>query len=172
MNSPSTLVSAVVAALIAGWFSLRTTRNEYVNEYFKIVLSRRVNAYEEIEGLIANIKIAVLDKDQRPYHLLFSKDDDLDVVYLLLSRVMRHSLWLSDELFQLTRDLNVLIYNGTEVESGLIEFGKSNYRTIAELRTKIEICYSRDMLNLHNVPEFLKSKKPSDSYTPLLRTQG
>jgi len=165
----SSLISIVAGALIAGWFNLRSKRNEYANEYFKLVLARRLAAYEEVERLITMLKAAVLDDDQRPYHILFSKDDDHAAVYKLLFAVLSKALWLSDDLFGRTRELNVLVYSDNVDETGLIEFGKKNYIAIAELRTKTERLYARDMLTLHNVPRFLKSKRPTDSYVPIQR---
>lgn len=160
----SSLIAGVLGALIGGWFTLRGKRNDYANEYYKLVLARRMQAYEEVERLINMVKTAVLDRDGRPYHMLFSKDDDKQGVYDLLFAVMSKALWLSDELFELTREFNVLFYSHGEAEGGLIEFGKEHYRQIAELRTKIEEVHLRDMLVLHEVPRFLKSKKPTDSY--------
>jgi len=165
----SSLLSGIVGASIAGWFTLRSKRNEYVNEYYKAVLARRMSAYEEIERLITMLKSAVLDDDQRPYHLLFSKDDDHQEVFKLMFVVMSNALWLTDDLFAETRKLNVLIYSDGGSESGLIEFGKRHYTTIADLRTQLEKLHARDMLKLHNVPQFLKSKRPSDSYAPIER---
>ncbi len=163
----SSVVSAIVSALVGGWFSLRTKQNEYANAYYKMILERRLAAYEEVERLIAAIKVAVIDDDQKPYHLLFSKDDDQLGVYQQLCGTMSNALWLSDELFKLTRQLNLLVYSGTPKDGGLVEFGKNNYTAVAELRTKLETVHARDMLALHDVPGFLKAKKPKDDYGPL-----
>jgi hypothetical protein len=161
------LVSAAVGAGIGGWFALRSKNTDYANAYFRLVLDRRLAAYEEVERLVVQIKVAILDKDGRPYHALFSKDNDHDFVYKLLLGIMSRALWLSDDLFAETRALNVLIYSKTKSGAGLVEFGKENYRRIAELRTKIERLHARDMLALHQVPKFLKSKKPEDSFVEL-----
>ena len=119
--------------------------------------------------MIGEIKIAVVDNDQRPYHLLFSGDNDHATVYKLLLGTMSNALWLTDELFDLTRQLNLLVYNATAPEKGLVEFGKNNYKTVAELRTKLERTLANDMLVLHDIPAFLKAKKPTDGYTTLPR---
>ena len=163
----STVVSGVVSALVGGWFTLRSKRNEYANAYYKMILERRLAAYEEVERLIASIKVAVVDNDQKPYHMLFSRDDDHMNLYKTLLGTMSNTLWLSDDIFELTRQLNLLVYKGTPGDSGLIEFGKKNYTEIAELRTKLERAHARDMLQLHDVHAFLKAKKPADGYAPL-----
>ncbi len=81
--------------------------------------------------------------------------------------VMSSALWLSDDLFDLTRELNLLLYGHKNGDGGLIEFGKKNYVAIGELRTRIERLHARDMLTLHKIPTFLKRKKPRDTYTSL-----
>ncbi|MHB8354908.1 MAG: hypothetical protein ACYDCF_10815 [Burkholderiales bacterium] len=163
----STLVSGIVSALVGGWFSLRSKQNEYTNMYYKMVLERRLAAYDEVEGLIAAIKIVVIDDDQKPYHLLFSQDDDHVNVYKTLVGIMPSALWLTDDLFELMTQLNRLVYTGTPGDSGFIEFGKKNYTVVADLRAKLERLHARDMLSLHDVPAFLKSKKPADGYATL-----
>ena len=165
----SSAVSAIVAAMVSGWFNLRSKRYEYENAYFKMVLERRMKAYEQIEALITKIKIAVLDDNRQPYHLLFSDTETKDTIYAALLSVTASALWLSDELFDETRKLSVLIYSGLESkgEESLISFGKKNYREVAELRTRVERLHARDMLALHQVPKFLKSRKPTDSYSDI-----
>lgn len=165
----SSAVSAVIAAVVAGWFNLRSKRSEYENAYYKMVLERRIKAYEHVEHLITQIKIAVLDSDGQPYHLLFSDTESKDTTYKELLAVMASALWLSDELFDETRKLNVLIYSKSEGAgaTNLIAFGKKHYREVAELRTRVEKLHARDMLRLHNVPAFLRGKRPTDSYAEI-----
>ncbi len=52
-------ISAVVSGFISGIFNIRTKRHEYINEYYKLVLNRRLAAYETLEKLILLIKTAV-----------------------------------------------------------------------------------------------------------------
>jgi hypothetical protein len=164
----SAVASSVVAALVSGWFGLKAKQTEYVNEYYKLVLQKRMAAYEKVEHLITQVKTAVRGSDDpRSYHILFSEDDDHQNVYTLLLSVNSQSLWLTDDLFDLTRELNLMVYLGTKDGESLIEFGRQNYKPIAELRTKIERLHARDMARLHNVPKFLRGRKPSDSYTDM-----
>jgi hypothetical protein len=106
----SSVVSAIIGALIAGAYNLRAKRNEYRNEYFKTVVQRRLAAYEQLEILIVSLKTAVIDTDNKPYHFLFSKDEDCITAYKLLSDTMDRGLWLSDEAFEKTRDLNYRVF--------------------------------------------------------------
>jgi hypothetical protein len=156
---------------MGGWFSLRSKNKEYEQHYFRNILERRMAAYEEVGRLIANIKVAVIDVDQRPYHLMFSCDEDQANVYQALLGTMSNTLWLTDDLFDLTRQLNIMVFSGTSNGDGLIEFGKKHYQQIAELRTQLERLHYRDMMNLHDIQLFLKHKKPHDFYEPLPQCQ-
>jgi hypothetical protein len=142
---------------------MRAKRNEYVNEYFKTVVQRRLAAYEQLEKFIVSLKTAVIDTDNRPYHFLFSQDDDCIAAFNLLSETMDHGLWLSDEAFEKMRDLNYRLFRLKTSGGSVIQFGKENYEKIAELREELEKILAADMLNLHEVEKFLKSKKTKES---------
>ncbi|WP_422842814.1 hypothetical protein [Acidovorax sp. M2(2025)] len=159
----SSLLSGVVGALIAGAFGLRGKRNDYVNDYFKTIIKRRLEAYERLEQLINALKLTVLDDDQRPYHQVFSNEATWTEVYKLFLDSTSHPLWLSSEVFSKTRELNIMFLKASHDKRDLIEFGKSNYPPIAELREEVERVHAKDMLNLHNVEHFLKQKKEQRS---------
>jgi len=168
----SSLISGVLGALIAGAYTLRGKRNEYINDYYKTVIQRRLAAYEQLERLIVALKTSVLDTDNRPYHQLFSKDDDWESVHILLFQVMSQGLWISDEAFEKTRNLNYLAFRLEPGDSGVIEFGKQNYEAIATLRSDLENILAADMLELHDVKRFLKRKKQKVSGFHFVRLNG
>jgi hypothetical protein len=163
------LGSALVAAIVAGLFSLRTKRNEYINDYYKEVIKRRVAAYEQLEQLIIWLKTAIPDKDGQLYHLLFASNqqEDLNRIFEMLFRVMSQGVWFSDEAFSKTRELNLLLYQLQDA-ANITEFGKKHYRQIANIRADLERTLARDMLKLHCVKQFLKSKdKPDQGFVPV-----
>jgi hypothetical protein len=159
----SSLLSGIVGALIAGAFGLRGKRNDYVNDYFKTIIKRRLEAYERLEQLINALKLAVLDDDQRLYHQVFSNEVTWAEIYKLFLDSTSHPLWLSAEVFSKTRELNLMFLQASYDKRELVEFGKSNYAPIAELREEVERLHAKDMLNLHNVEDFLKQKKKHQS---------
>jgi hypothetical protein len=158
----STAAAAVVSGIIAGLYALRAKHREYVNEYYKIILIRRIAAYEQLEGLIVMLKTAVLEDDNRPYHLLFSRDDDWKTAYDLLAKVISHALWLSEGAFKKAQELNYLIFR-LKPSGGVIEFGKANYEKIAELRADLERIIASDLLTLHDIKRFLQEKEKVES---------
>jgi hypothetical protein len=166
----SWLGSGFLSALVAGVYNLRAKRNEYVNDYYKTVITRRIAAYEKVEVLIIQLKAAVADVgDNRPYHLMFSSENDEDWQrsWMLLHEAMSQGLWLSDGLFAKLRELNILAFH-YDRPSSVIEFGKKNYQALALLRNELETMLAKDMLHLHDVARFLKSKqdRPGLGFTP------
>jgi hypothetical protein len=150
---------AVISALVNGIYNLISKRNEYVNDYHKMVVSKRIDAYETIEVLIVLLKTSVVDKDKRPYHFLFSKKDDWNTAYVAILGINAKAMWISDVAFHKAQELNYLMFSKNEDEIGdAIEFGKDNYTKIATMRDDLEKILADDMLDLHNVKRFLKQK--------------
>jgi hypothetical protein len=70
---------------------------------------------------------------------------------------MSQDLWLSDDAFLKTRDLNYLFFSMPEGD--VVEFGKQHYQAIAQIRESLEKILAADMMELHNVRRFLARKK-------------
>lgn len=148
-----------MGALIAGRFNLSVKNREYENEYYKLILAKRIAAYESIQKLVTGLKSAVLDKDRQPYHLLLSHEDCLPEAHKLLYDISSQALWLSDDLFLQTRDLGRLLFGAIDHEGGVVVSAKKHYQKFATFREEIERLHIRDMLSLHKVTQFLNAKK-------------
>lgn len=160
----SSVIGGAVGAFIAGRFSLSVKNREYENDYYNLVLAKRVAAYESIQQLVTGLKTAVLDNDGQPYHRLLSLDDSLPVAYRLLGEISSQALWLSDDLFIQTRDLGRLLFGATNHEGGTVAFAKKHYQEFATSRENIERLHIRDMLSLHKITQFLNSKNVQSGF--------
>jgi hypothetical protein len=164
------LLGALVGTLISGFFSLRVKRNEYVNDYYKKVIDRRMAAYEQLESGLSSLRTTFLGADKKPYHLLFSREEasGLMPAYQMLHDIGSQALWLSDEANEKTKELNKLIWRFEGSGSTPVEFGQQHYQALATLRDSLERVLAADMLALHEVEEFLKKKKtrPDPGFAP------
>ena len=160
----SSLISAGISALVAGAFALKGKQREYENAYYKMVLDRRIAAYEEIDRLVTFIKTSVIHEDGRTFHLLFSDEETNTTCLRAVYSVINMSLWLSDDIFRKTQELNRIMFRTPHDEEQMLEFGKQNYKKIAELRTEIEKQRAKDLMDLHKIRKFLKKKKFKDEY--------
>jgi len=153
---------------VAGWFGLRSKRNEYENAYFKMVLDKRIASYTEVENFISGASNASVDDKNRTYHAMFQpREHGLPEFYVLLHKAMSGKFWLSDDLYAAMRELNLIAYPAGDNQEALLAIAKDRYKDIAELRTTIERLHSRDMLSLHQVPKFLRSKRFGNDYDAL-----
>ena len=155
----STLISGMFVAAISGLFNLRTKHNEYVNDYYKSVIQRRLHAYEILEFVIRGYKTTILNAKNQPYYIVFDEDDNWQNAYGPLVEAMSNALWLGDEIFELTKELNSLIFRLPTMTSGITQFGIDNYIEMAQIRDALEKQLAIDMLDLHKVEKFLKLKK-------------
>lgn len=159
----SSLVSAALGAGLTGFFTLRGKRTEYANDYFRQVLQRRLSAYELIEKLIFNFKIANPHAPGVMAHHVFSSKDEADPgrIHMLIYHIAAESFWLSDEIFQKSREIDLVLILKTDSISW-IDFGIANYERLASIRIDLERLYAHDLRTLHEVPKFLRSKRHLD----------
>lgn len=159
----SLLGSAVISATVTGMFNLRSKQKEYINDYYKIVLQKRIIAYEQLENFVLHLKLTVYDIGDQPYHLCLKDKNSVEEIYENLLLVLTQSLWISNKAFTKTREFNSIFYKVlTEFDNENIDtatLGKKYYENVANLRTDIEIIIAKDMLELYDVKKFLKEKK-------------
>jgi hypothetical protein len=167
----SSFAGIVIGAVVSGLYTLRAGHKSYINDYYKVVVAKRVAAYEQLERLIISLKTSVVDKEDlmHPYHLIFAKDDTYTDAYRAVAEAMNQALWLSDAAFEKTQELNRLFYRLAS-EGSVIAFGKRNYQKIAQLRAELEDILALDMASMHDVRRFFrKKKKQSKSGFGLIR---
>ncbi|HYG13779.1 MAG TPA: hypothetical protein VD885_06505 [Methylophilaceae bacterium] len=80
-------------------------------------------------------------------------------MYAPLAAALSNAVWLSDELLEIAKDLNSLLFRLPSMTSGITEFGKHNYIALAKIRDALEKQLATDMLELHQVKKFLLQKK-------------
>ena len=127
-----------------------------------MVIQRRLAAYEAVEDLISALKAAVLDTDNDPtgpYHAVFQDctQEGVTKIALLTYIVSSRGLWLSEAVFQKTKEFDKLWFNLGKPEDA-VAFGKEHYKEIAVIRADLESLLARDMLTMHDVKSFLQSK--------------
>ncbi len=153
------LFGALVGSLVSGYFTLRAKRNEYLNDFYKIVIAKRVNAYERVESLIQSYKSTVVDEHNESYHCPFATERQHMDSLIRTGAAMDSGLWLSDKTFDAVQKINYLQYRIPEDANERIRFGKQHYVEIANMRETLEKLLAKDMLELHKVKKFLTAKK-------------
>jgi len=155
-------ITAIVTAFITGYFNIRTKDKEYKYSYSKMILEKRLHAYEELNSLIHTLYSSALDDDSKAYHLIFSSEESFNAFFKKVYFSNSIKFWLSDDTNnylkkisqELTRYLG-LISNGKNI----VTIGKEEYKFIAELRDKLEQSLLNDMKELYKIDKFFNEKE-------------
>lgn len=157
------LITAVIGALLTGYFNIKTKDKEYRNSYSKMILEKRLYAYEELNSLINSLYTSALDgDDSKAYHIIFHSEDRFKNFLKDVYSITFIKFWLSDRTnnylqklfteFQMCLDL---IDNGENV----IFIGKKEYKFIGEIRDNLEQSLLNDMKELYKIDKFFNEKE-------------
>ncbi|MEQ9426735.1 MAG: hypothetical protein RJQ09_20090 [Cyclobacteriaceae bacterium] len=171
--------SSVIATLLSSLVNFYFRKEDFKNEYYKIVIQKRLKAYEWLETQIASLKSSVLDEeDGKPYHLIFGYGRESFMESIQQSMLANaHNLWLASKTNDLLTKL-VHIFNKIPFEvdiddsEALILTGKKYYRDIAELRTQLENSVREDILSLYSLSSIKRKRNNPKEYNVINVKRG
>ncbi len=162
MEITTLLSGAVLGAFVTGAFTIFSKYMEYKNSYLKMIVEKRVIAYEKLDVVIQNLKIAVVDNDAKPYHQILTDKKSFFDFLQLIHNTMAQEFWMSDNtkslLLKLHQKLISYIFKN---EQGIefINIGKDNYKQIGIQRDELEKSILKDFPNIYKVKSFFKAKQ-------------
>ncbi len=162
-------VAAIVSAIASYIINSLMQKRRFRDDYYKMVIEKRMEAYQGIATQIQVLKLTVVDNiDAKPYFMMFSGDRKMffeGQTNLVL--VASNSLWLSEEmtdkLRQLQQDFLTIEAKITDNPVNNICIGKEWYTKLGEDRRIIENCLKKDLFSLYNVKSFLNKKTKQKS---------
>lgn len=153
----SATISAIVGGLMSWWFQEKS----YRNDYYKTIISKRLEAYENVSSIVMQLKITVVDNDNKPYHIgLHESPNQLYKTLMSMCLAAMSNIWLSEEMIEELTKLNKVTYlisNNNNSDNG-VSIAKDYYEEVGQLRTDIENCIKQDMKDLYDVKKFLKKE--------------
>lgn len=156
------LITAIIAALISGYFNIKTKNKEYENSYAKMILEKRLYAYEQINIIINMLKKSTLESDGKAYHLIFSSKENFDNSFQMIFNISSHEFWLSEKTRKSYKNIfdeiircSSLVENGENIDI----IGKEEYQFIGKLRDELERDVLVDLKDLYKIDKFFNQKK-------------
>lgn len=157
-------VASVISA-IASFVNNRLAHNrEYKDDYYKMVIAKRMDAYSKVEVIILSLKKLVRDEsDDCLYNVIFNNSqEEFFAFQTQLYEIAANSVWFSKDMYNALSELNLLF---TQIDSQVLDdgsnlliLGKQNRKKIADIRIRIEDIFRKDILSLHKIEVFLKAK--------------
>jgi len=160
----SSLIASVLSAIISLTVSIKLKNLDFKNEYYKIILGKRLEAYKYLEAQIAVLKSSVLDEDGKSYYTIFAYGEEKFYEFQQnLFAAQAYNMWINDKTAKEMDKLNDLFYTisrkiESKEEAELIRIGKEHYHEIVKHRRALELSVREDLLNLYNLRKFRKSK--------------
>lgn len=167
----SSLFASIVSALVSFFISTQLRKIDFRNDYYKELLKKRLDAYQNIEMLIADLKGVVLDDfDRKPYHMIFGYgENEFIKIQNNLMIAISKSLWIDKKSMLELESLNNIFYSinnkiHQQSEDRIIEIGKDYYQKLSDARFSLEQSTKQGLYNLHDVhkafiPEKINRKR-------------
>lgn len=160
------LSSSLLSAGLTSDVNYYLTSINYKNEYYKKLLDKRLDAYQDVYNFLSNLKTYIHDTDDSiltPY-ILANGIAGLDQTIINILVPMKKSFWLSPELADKLTKLNVLLVELSNIARLESDADKAlrviGYTHIEELRTVRKLIQKQiqiDFQNLDNVKEFINN---------------
>lgn len=105
---------AALGALITGGFSIWLNRKNYKRDYYKKIIDKRIEAYQELNNFLNYMRIynyVQLDGKNKIIQKAFISEDEYNTVLDKLKSIHESTIWLSKDLADMFYDFsNLLIY--------------------------------------------------------------
>lgn len=160
----SAVIAAIVSSIASYIINILTHKRKYKDDYYKMVIAKRMDAYSKVEVIILSLKKLVRDEsDDCLYNVIFNNSqEEFFAFQTQLYEIAANSVWFSKDMYNALSELNLLF---TQIDSQVLDdgsnlliLGKQNRKKIADIRIRLEDIFRRDILSLHKIEEFLKNK--------------
>lgn len=152
----SSLLTAFIT-IIANWF---LQKDKYKKEYYKLILQRRLQAYELIDEYISNANMRTLIGNEL-YPTFILEEEFFGIHLVRIFEVKKHTRWISKELTEKLTEYNALLINidneiNLTMDRKLVAI--NNLEKIRNFQNEISNILMTDFRDLHNIKSFLKNK--------------
>ena len=170
------LSSSVFAAILTSLTNYFLQQENYKRDYYKKILDKRLDAYNNVENIIGQLKIIVRLDNGKACPIICSNGRDYFGEFLIaLATGGYKSFWLSDKVGGKLTEINVYLMqeidneideNGNE-DKQLEQLGVQHRDKIQGYRNELSELLYKDFSELHDVNKFIKSNRLPGTY-PLM----
>ena len=156
-------IASIISTIVGCVFNVLMQKRKYKDDYYKMVINRRMNTYEKVENVLNSLRTwTPKNSTQTTFCVIFENEEILVDFHKQLYDVMVDSVWLSEGINDNFEALNELII---KTEQGIMECGFDVNQMgthlndlMVDIHNHLETHYINDMLKLYDVKDFLESK--------------
>lgn len=153
--------SSLLTLIIKGFIDLYIRNSEYKKDIQKSFIKRRIEAYEQLENVIAPLNLIFEDTDGRRIHFIYVRKTTFEQFSLQLGAALKYNLWYSPEIIDLLGELNSvqlsILEPGYHFEETpefcdkKIQEAKNMYEFIWKLKSDLTKQIGKDLQTIHEV---------------------
>ena len=157
----TTLISSVVAILVTEFLKVRRDKMLYKMEIQKEPIKRRIEAYDQLEHIIADLSLVLGQDNGMCYHFIFVRKTTYKTFITDVATSLKYHLWYSQEIIDLLGELNhvanCIVEPGYEFEDTpkfykeKIQDGIAMYKPICEIKEKLIAQMGSDLKEMHKL---------------------
>ena len=159
----SVVVSSIITAVLNAFFVFFQKNMEYKREFYKVIIDRRIKAYETVEKLLGNFSTyrstASENHQDKSYECFLPDEENTDPLQLIFTdfdNIYKAQPWISRDLMKEIHQFNgfmIKVY-GEISKSEYIEYEKLgilHYNEIRNIVSRIRSILGKDWLKLHRI---------------------
>ena len=162
-------IASIISA-ISGYISTKRLQKEaFINDYYAMVINKRMEAYAIVNSVTNMLIVTTYRENSNGDTVLCSdflindnlKKERFDTII----KGVNNSIWLYKPVVDCLVDLNRFLYVKCATIDRMpdeADYAAQNRTEIIEYAHKLETLVAEDLLTLHDVEGFLKSKNKKD----------
>jgi hypothetical protein len=126
-----------------------------------------MSVYDSVNRVLSRLQIISVSEDGKKSHGAFNEAEQYSDFMVMLAHASLEGLWLSSAFSAQLTNFNFFLYKkfnasseGDQVDiSAIKEIAENNYQEIARMKDDLRDQMLSDLIKLHDVSNFLKSKQ-------------
>jgi hypothetical protein len=151
----------LLATFLTVYFNLLLKKREYKEQYYKIVINKRLASYNNVEKMLHMLRLH-LKENELSYHAIFENEQIYRTFYNILGVTITNSFWLNHAMHQKLSALNTDLLKHFPDQI----FSTNDYKAYAsgffiyfgEYTISLQDLLLKDLEDLHDIPAFFKNK--------------
>ncbi|WP_034043985.1 hypothetical protein [Wocania ichthyoenteri] len=171
------LTSSVFSAILTSFFNWKLHNSNYKKDYYKKLLDKRLNAYEDLNRFI-NILSNIVYTEKGMIHGLFCGSVGFNHISSELRKTQEKSFWLDDITGHKLTELSVFLFNNVsgKIDDSLpeevtrekyYELGIEHYQKIEEFKGTLKFFMNNELKRLYKVEDFFNDDRIGSKTYPV-----
>lgn len=169
--------SSVISAILTSYFNWRLHNSNYKKDYYKKLLDKRLDAYENLNILVKKLS-EVVYTDKGMVHGLFCGKLGFGYFKTELHNTMNKNFWLDDITQHKLTELSAFLFNDVsghiddswpeEVQNEkYIDLGIKHFEKIGEFEATLKYFLNNELKNLYKIDDFFNDNRGGTKTYPI-----